>query len=271
MVPKFIKPSSFTRQLDTHSLVTGLCSVQKIELCCAVTTGGFTFPAICIPSTGNISDHLTTIQRNSSMMDALSVDECIISVSARSREEGLTTSQLKKITEWVSRNKLRVRSFWFINNQITDLEPFAKLCASGNLVEDFHLHLFNGDLNPESCVLFLVFLLEKKIRFSVIRLEGNTGVAKHLRNRSNLLQDVSIFDEKSDELDLYNQVIVGHDLASKPGNWHREFTHMPRVVVPSQQESSRISLQSLIRTKTSQSDRKRWIQTIRAATNDASI
>lgn len=255
---------SYTHQLDTQPLIKGLAYVTKTCVVSAQTTANAELPAVCLPTTGVLAHHLQELEDNPFWMMTISNSECIFSLCGEKRVTGLTDKNLRVLTAWIVRNRLRIRSIWLINNQISEMKPFAELCCRGCLVPGFHLHLHRGSVNPSS---LLNFLTNIDIRFTIIRVEENDGVACHLlKNKSSL--DVCLYDVKPHLFTVHNIVVIGSDQRQNNGTWYRDTDLNPMFQQKSISDSD-VTLDMFIRPRKTSQRLQKVIRSLRSI-NDTS-
>ena len=215
---KYSKSIKKKNDLPIHPLSIGFKSVHNPCIFSSSTVYSTIIPTLCLPSTGRLSNHLQIVESNFKWMDFLHNTPCLISLCSETHQNGLTDINLRILVAWIIEQKLYVKSIWIINNKITDMKPFADLITSKCLVSGFHLHLSKGEINPAS---IFIFLLNINIRFTIIRVDENNGVAYHLHRNSKLL-NVTFHFEKQDIFTSDNNVIIGTDLRQNIGTWYRD-------------------------------------------------
>jgi hypothetical protein len=198
--------------------------VGDLRIIGAKTSSGANLPAVCIPTSGNINTHLSKLEQDAKSMDYLRESPCGIFCNSETRTTGLTDKALVALVQWIKRTKLNIKSLAVINSQVTQLQPVADLVSCGRLDRCAHLHFSDGNLIPESVYQFLV---EMPIEFTLLRVEGNCGVAAYLLSRRKTLPaSINLLREKTNIPSIYT-VFIGNDLTKYSGEGYRQISSKP--------------------------------------------
>lgn len=160
----------------------------------AIDTAGRGHFCLELPLDQDLNKILAGVQANSDWMDLLRREPCIVSICSDSGKKGLTSLRLGHLISWLCANRIKLKSLWATGHQLKTLDAMKILFVNKIFCDDIHLHVSDGQLDPDNVLGFLNWLARNGLQFGMVRLTGNPGVAARVAPHAKELSMMNISD-----------------------------------------------------------------------------